>query len=619
SLYTLKNWINEKDIILNIYSKLPLNSKRHTISNFGNSSLLLFNTINKPRNEDAQEGTRQSEKDSKFYNFGNSSKNYNIEEIEKLIIESEKTNKINTENSCKNQETENSQFIEQYNDLKKKMQERQILKQVKRRNTKKEIINYKSFRVFEKISEDETTQISINNNNIHQNNNTLKNTNLKKLNDKRTSIKPLFDPEIDLIMEEFSQEVSSFVDDSYSNLKLEIGNDGFSKNKVKKEHANTAVPELPMNKISDCIDEVGDKCRTVISSPNKQVQQSDNKGKSKLSKLFSKDSCSPQKEIKIVVKEQNITSINDFNIKDSTKLKDKRLSYATKSTTSEHFGKNYQRDKVRQNTASTEATVEKFKPFLKNNPKLNFNLEKLESNELHDRRDDLSMTEDKSKILVSDSVINNIANQSSFYSSHFRNSADYNSQININSNLSNNIACNSNNFLISQINNKSRGSQDFHKNLFEKKSSSNNINNNSNFFNKKHRQVNLPNSQNSTFLKSMTVSSTSTNISNTNLNVLDKRESLSSSSNANLSGASVLKRNSKASSSLNSVKYVSKDINIVDILNSKDARTTIMIRHIPNKYTIEDLVYEIDEHFYGKYTYINLPLDYSVSIYNKLI
>ena len=59
-------------------------------------------------------------------------------------------------------------------------------------------------------------------------------------------------------------------------------------------------------------------------------------------------------------------------------------------------------------------------------------------------------------------------------------------------------------------------------------------------------------------------------------------------------------------------KITSKEISIVDILNNKDKRTTIMIRHIPNKYTLDDLSYEIDELFYGKYTYINLPLDYSV-------
>jgi hypothetical protein len=70
------------------------------------------------------------------------------------------------------------------------------------------------------------------------------------------------------------------------------------------------------------------------------------------------------------------------------------------------------------------------------------------------------------------------------------------------------------------------------------------------------------------------------------------------------------KRNSKLEK-----KPTSKEIMIIDILTLKDMRTTVMIRHIPNKYTLDDLVYEIDELFYGKYTYINLPLDFSVRFY----
>lgn len=575
--------------------------------------------MNKPRNEEAQEGTRQSEKDSKFYNNENSDKTtFGIKEKRPKAEKERKKDKRNIADKM-DEEIENSQFLEQYYDLKKKMEERQQEKLNKRRNTKNEIINYKSFKVFEKISEEDNyinnKQNNLNINNLNTNN--PKNAHIKKLYDKRISIKPIFDPEIDFITEEFSQEVSSFVDDSYSNLKLDLGNDANSTLKLKKEHANTAVPEIPNNKISDCIDELGDKCRTVLPSPSKNEQNIDTKSRSKLSKLFSKDNSSPQKEVKIVVKEQaNSNTINHQISKDSNKLKDKRLSLVTKSTTSEFLSKH--RNKLRQKTASTEACSEvKLKPLKQFLPKSTLgsgsdNLDNQDGNENNERPYDFSLFDDKSKILVSESVINNLANQSSFYSSHFRNSADYNSQSNINSNnisnLNNNV-CNSNNLFISQLNNKSRGSQDFHKSLFDKKSSNNS---NSNFNNKKHVLKSL-NSQNSTFYNSTTISSTVTTVT-------EKRESLSSSSNANISNASSFKRNSKASSSLNSIKYTTKEINIVDILNSKDARTTIMIRHIPNKYTLEDLVYEIDEHFYGKYTYINLPLDYSVrKVLNKFI
>ncbi len=43
-----------------------------------------------------------------------------------------------------------------------------------------------------------------------------------------------------------------------------------------------------------------------------------------------------------------------------------------------------------------------------------------------------------------------------------------------------------------------------------------------------------------------------------------------------------------------------------------DARTTIMIRHIPNKYTINDLSEEIDKYFYSAYDFLYLPCDLTV-------
>lgn len=51
-------------------------------------------------------------------------------------------------------------------------------------------------------------------------------------------------------------------------------------------------------------------------------------------------------------------------------------------------------------------------------------------------------------------------------------------------------------------------------------------------------------------------------------------------------------------------------INLENIIIAKDKRTTIMIRNIPNKYTLANLVDEINATFLGKYDYINLPVDY---------
>ena len=51
-------------------------------------------------------------------------------------------------------------------------------------------------------------------------------------------------------------------------------------------------------------------------------------------------------------------------------------------------------------------------------------------------------------------------------------------------------------------------------------------------------------------------------------------------------------------------------IHLENILKLKDKRTTLIIRNIPNKYTIKLLTKEINQHFYGKFDVIYLPLDY---------
>jgi hypothetical protein len=54
----------------------------------------------------------------------------------------------------------------------------------------------------------------------------------------------------------------------------------------------------------------------------------------------------------------------------------------------------------------------------------------------------------------------------------------------------------------------------------------------------------------------------------------------------------------------------SNKINLEDIIIGKDKRTTAMIRNIPNKYSLKEVVEEISPYFVGKYDYINLPVDY---------
>ena len=51
-------------------------------------------------------------------------------------------------------------------------------------------------------------------------------------------------------------------------------------------------------------------------------------------------------------------------------------------------------------------------------------------------------------------------------------------------------------------------------------------------------------------------------------------------------------------------------IHLDNVLKLKDKRTTIMIRHIPNKYTLDILMQEINVNFEGKYDVLYLPIDF---------
>jgi hypothetical protein len=50
-------------------------------------------------------------------------------------------------------------------------------------------------------------------------------------------------------------------------------------------------------------------------------------------------------------------------------------------------------------------------------------------------------------------------------------------------------------------------------------------------------------------------------------------------------------------------------INLENILMGKDKRTFLMIRNVPNRYSLSNIVDEINTNFMGKYDYINLPID----------
>ena len=55
-------------------------------------------------------------------------------------------------------------------------------------------------------------------------------------------------------------------------------------------------------------------------------------------------------------------------------------------------------------------------------------------------------------------------------------------------------------------------------------------------------------------------------------------------------------------------------INLDNIIIGTDKRTTLMLRNIPNKYTLSNIVDEIGSAFWGKYDCINLPIDYETKL-----
>ncbi|KAM3131856.1 hypothetical protein pb186bvf_016106 [Paramecium bursaria] len=55
-----------------------------------------------------------------------------------------------------------------------------------------------------------------------------------------------------------------------------------------------------------------------------------------------------------------------------------------------------------------------------------------------------------------------------------------------------------------------------------------------------------------------------------------------------------------------------QDFNISNETIYLDRRTTLMIRNIPNNYTKNMLIYEIEQKFWNKYDYLNFPFDFQL-------
>lgn len=82
--------------------------------------------------------------------------------------------------------------------------------------------------------------------------------------------------------------------------------------------------------------------------------------------------------------------------------------------------------------------------------------------------------------------------------------------------------------------------------------------------------------------------------------------------NANIQPITNVNTNNIMVNQVNS--YTNNKINLDNIIIGKDKRTTLMLRNIPNKYTLNNIVDEIGCAFWGKYDCINLPIDYETKL-----
>ena len=92
--------------------------------------------------------------------------------------------------------------------------------------------------------------------------------------------------------------------------------------------------------------------------------------------------------------------------------------------------------------------------------------------------------------------------------------------------------------------------------------------------------------------------------------IYNNNNNMNMNNNINMSNNKNIKNTNLNHNKTNDKEKQKQKIDIIEIISGKDKRTTLMLRNIPNKYKLNDLVKEIDKSFWGKYDYINLPIDY---------
>ena len=99
---------------------------------------------------------------------------------------------------------------------------------------------------------------------------------------------------------------------------------------------------------------------------------------------------------------------------------------------------------------------------------------------------------------------------------------------------------------------------------------------------------------------------------NNNISNINKLNNLNNINNnsQNQYFCSISEGNKNTHSNKENIDSPKNIIHIENILKSKDKRTTLIIRNIPNRYTISLLLQELNKNYYHKYDVVYLPQDY---------
>ena len=136
----------------------------------------------------------------------------------------------------------------------------------------------------------------------------------------------------------------------------------------------------------------------------------------------------------------------------------------------------------------------------------------------------------------------------------------------------------------------------------------NNINNNFQLLN--NNQFQFFNNNNNNNIQNLNMNIQIDNFQNLNFNLNNnfyQNNIINNFNNNNIISNNYKEKKYHKNENLDSPKNT---IHLDNVLKLKDKRTTIIIRHIPNRYDLEFLMNEININFFGKYDCLYLPMDF---------